>query len=290
MLNPESKWMNKGASPSPDPADIVSRIGAQSEPCELLPGGLANTNIKIGKHRVLRIYRRDSSALLKERALLLKPWQFLAVPKVFATGHDYLLLSFVEHHPLKGSAQEGEALGCALSEIHGRAHSSAGLLGPDLELAQPWDDLLDSLAAYMRDCFGKLDANMYGDLGKAACACFEKHAGELRQAAGPPVLLHADFKFSNLHATTSGPPLVLDWEFAYSGSALSDIGQLMRWNPPKRFVQGFEAAYQASDLGPDWRRQAALMDLPNLAGLLVNTPSGSIRGRDITVLIKEIIQ
>lgn len=36
--------------------------------------------------------------------------------------------------------------------------------------------------------------------------------------AGPPTLLHADWKASNLHWTDGGL-LVLDWEFAHSGEA-----------------------------------------------------------------------
>jgi hypothetical protein len=66
--------------------------------------------------------------------------------------------------------------------------------------------------------------------------------------------------------------LVLDWEFAYAGSALSDIGQLLRWQPPERFVQAFAEAYSrhGGRLITDWRRWAATFDLVNLAGLAAN--------------------
>lgn len=290
MLNPESQWMDASRAPAFDPKDVESRIGAVSEPLSLLSGGLANTNIRIGKNRVLRIYRRDKGELAKERALLLSEWQFLSVPKILASGHDHLLLSYVEHEPLKGTPEEGEALGLALSEIHGQRYDSAGLLGADLDLREFWPDLLASLSAYLDGCVAKLDVEALGALGHAASAAFKKSLPELKDAIGPPVLLHADFKLSNLHRCPSGPPLVLDWEFAYAGSFLSDIGQLMRWSPPKAFEQGFEAAYQAAELPKDWRRLARLMDLPNLAGLLVNTEPHSIRDRDISVLLREIIR
>ena len=47
---------------------------------------------------------------------------------------------------------------------------------------------------------------------------------------GALVLLHGDFKVSNLHWADSDELLVLDWEFAYSGHALMDVGQLFRWS------------------------------------------------------------
>jgi aminoglycoside phosphotransferase (APT) family kinase protein len=99
----------------------------------------------------------------------------------------------------------------------------------------------------------------------------------LRAVAGPPVLLHGDFKPSNLHWTHRSELLVLDWEFAYAGSALSDIGQILRWGPPQIFIDAFGETYSAKGghLVADWRRWAAMFDLVNLAGLLVKTHPSS---------------
>jgi hypothetical protein len=73
---------------------------------------------------------------------------------------------------------------------------------------------------------------------------------------------------------------VLDWEFAYAGSVLSDIGQILRWSPPEVFIDAFAETYSANGghLVEDWRRSAATFDLVNLAGLLVNTHQS---GKDV---------
>ena len=129
----------------------------------------------------------------------------------------------------------------------------------------------------------------------ALCAevtlALETSVPALRAAAGAPVLLHGDFKPSNLHWTSRDELLVLDWEFAYAGSNLSDIGQILRWRPPDAFVQGFAESYSANGghLVADWCRWAATFDLVNLAGLLANTIQ---QGQDasLTALVTDDVQ
>lgn len=222
---------------------------------EPLSGGLANANVRVGD-RVLRIYRRDPSVLRKEAALLRRRWSF-RVPRILDEGEDFLVLEYVPHRPLEGTADEGAAVGRALAEIHAIKFDRAGFLGPDLRVADPFPDLLTALRNYVSF---ELRAS---PLHTRVLAALD----ELR--AGPPTLLHADWKASNLHATDRGL-LVLDWEFAYSGCALSDIGQLLRWPPPESFVEAFAAAY--GPLPDDWRRQAELFDLVNLAGIYRRSP------------------
>jgi hypothetical protein len=97
------------------------------------------------------------------------------------------------------------------------------------------------------------------------------------------VLLHGDFKVSNLSWTESGQLLVLDWEFAYSGPSLMDVGQLFRWEPPPSFVEGFVRGYgdHGGVLPEDWGKWAALFDIFNLAGLLAGSEPGTRRSADI---------
>ncbi|MDE2291301.1 MAG: phosphotransferase, partial [Elusimicrobia bacterium] len=102
------------------------------------------------------------------------------------------------------------------------------------------------------------------------------------------VLLHGDFKPSNLHR--SGEDLVvLDWEFAWAGPALMDVGQLLRWSPPAAFVAGFAAAYLAGGgvLPAGWRRLAELFDLFNLVGLL--EAPGKRRAADVSARVRRTL-
>lgn len=67
-----------------------------------------------------------------------------------------------------------------------------------------------------------------------------------------PVLNHGDFKPANLFLDSNGRLVVLDWEFAFSGPHLFDLGQLFRWGASKAFRDGFTGAYPEGrrGLGP----------------------------------------
>jgi aminoglycoside phosphotransferase (APT) family kinase protein len=121
----------------------------------------------------------------------------------------------------------------------------------------------------------------------------ETQAPAMREIAGRSVLLHADFKPSNLHWTNDDRLLVLDWEFAYSGSALSDVGQLLRWRPPAEFERAFARSYVEAGgaLPTDYTRWAALFDLVNLAGLLANLAgtAPSRRAQDVAERVEETL-
>ena len=51
---------------------------------------------------------------------------------------------------------------------------------------------------------------------------------------------------------------VLDWEFAYSGSPLDDVGNMLRFEQPPGFAAGFADGFRdgGGDLPLDWRRSA----------------------------------
>jgi hypothetical protein len=284
LPDPERAWERAEPIASFDPADVERRLGATDEPLELLGGGHANSNIRVGQRRVLRIYRRDRAALARERALLRQPWTTFVVPDVLDAGDDFLVLSYVPHDRLTVSGDHGAATGRALAEIHRRRFSRAGFLDGDLHVVRPFDDVVDALVAYAREELGRAaadaDAARPGDRVMAFLAA---RVDALRDAAGPAVLLHGDFKASNLHRTGANRLLVLDWEFAYAGPALMDVGQLLRWDPPPAFVSAFEAGYRAGGghLPEGWRHWSDVFDLFNLAGLLGGAAPGSRRALDV---------
>jgi len=269
LPNPERAWHGAAAPATIDRAEVERRIGATREPLEVLTGGLANLNIRVGRDRVLRI-QRDPSTLAKHIALLRRPWRALRTPKVIATGDDFLLLEFLELQPLPASA--GEAVGRALAEIHATTYAHAGDLGDDLTLATPLAD--EGFAARGYGLANLRDATPYLDPALAArIAAFldqDKHAA--RDALDVPVLCHCDFKLSNLHVTRTGELVVLDWDFAWSGPRLLDIGLLLRWHPPEPFVRDFAAGYRAGGgvLIDGWRRIAEVIDLGSLLSVFAH--------------------
>jgi fructosamine-3-kinase len=284
LPNPEREWERPAPVASLDPAEVEHRLGPTHGPLELLGGGHANINVRVGARRVLRIYRRDRDAAAKEKALLLQPWTSFLVPPVLGAGEDFLVLGYVPHGALTVSAEHGTQAGRALAEIHRTRFPRAGFLDGDLHVDKPFDDAIAALFDYARSEIARAAAAANdGDLGAVLATFFTDRLDALRAAAGPPALLHGDFKASNLHLTPANRLLVLDWEFAYSGPALMDVGQLLRWDPPAAFVAGFAEAYREDGgvLPDDWRMWADVFDLFNLAGLLGGATPGSRRSIDV---------
>ena len=274
-------------------ADIERRLRAlhhagADDDIEALSGGLANLTVRIGRDRVLRVYERDPATLRKEQHLLMRPWHRFRVPRVLGDGVDHLLLEYVAHSPLQGAARHGAAAGRALAEIHARRYRTAGLLRPDLEIATPFDDFAGALIAYAVDTLqGGVRAHL-DDLPSRITQYFAAHADELQTLAREPVLLHGDYKVSNLHWTPENELLVLDWEFAYAGPAAMDIGQLFRWDTPPAFRDAFADAYTTAGgcLPDDWHRRCRTIDLANLVSLLGRSTPGSTRFLDLRTRVE----
>ena len=281
--NPEDGWERAAATTVLDPSDVERRLGPTNEPLEVLPGGHANVNVRVGSGRVLRIYRRDPGTGAKEMALLQQPWASFVVPAVLGSGEDFLVLDYIPHRPLGVDAAHGTWIGRALAEIHRRRFTQSGFLGADLQVCTPFIDTLEALTSYARAELDRAALPTGSDLRSQVGACLADRLDALRAAAESPVLLHGDFKASNLHWTSDNRLLVLDWEFAYSGPALMDVGQLLRWDPPATFVSAFAESYRAEggELPDGWQRSAEVFDLFNLVGLLGGAAPDSQRSHDV---------
>jgi hypothetical protein len=250
LVEPEDEWERSIAAPEDVRAEVERRLGSLDAPLERLGGG-NNLNVRIGD-RVLRIYRRNRSAR-KEAALLSRPWRTFQVPEVLDVGDDFLVLRYVDHRPLEASAEHGAAVGRALAEIHAVRFESAGFLDDTLRVTRPLPGL------------GPLTT-----LGVSVA--------ELELRLGSPVLVHGDFKSNNLRWTAAGL-VIFDWEAAIAGSALFDLGALVRWWPPPSFVDAFVESY--GNLAGDWRRWADTLDLVNLVGKRARATAGSRRALDL---------
>lgn len=275
LRNPEVAWSRAATPATIDRAEVERRIGPTSEPLEVLSGGFANVNVRVGRDRVLRI-KRDRSTLAKETTLMRRPWQSLRTPSVLATGDDFLVLEYLPLQPLPPTA--GAAVGRALAEIHAITYPETGALAGDLSIAQPfppdgWTELHRS-AGYVRAMLDEAEPFLEAALAARVRAFLNRPLDDANVATDTPVLAHTDFKVSNLHVTPAGELVVLDWEFAWAGPRLMDIGQLLRWHPPEAFVQAFADAYRAGGglLVDGWRRFAATMDLGHMLAVYAHNP------------------
>jgi aminoglycoside phosphotransferase (APT) family kinase protein len=111
-------------------------------------------------------------------------------------------------------------------------------------------------------------------------------------AVAAPALVHGDFKPMNIGWMPEvGDVVVFDWEFAWVGTALFDLGQVLRWDPPAAFVAGVEAGYRAAGgvLPDDWRRLAELFDLFNLVAFLDDPGACERRVADVLERVRQSI-
>lgn len=291
LANPEADWERSVATQFIERGEVERRIGAITAPLEVLDGGHANLNVRVGSDRILRISRRDPRALSREKALLSRPWSSFRVPRLLADGEDFLLLEYVPHCPLSDTPAHGTAAGRALAEIHSTAYPVSGHFGVELEVADPLPDFPAALADHVDERLLTVSGGAAGELRRLARRLFDRELPGLRAAAGSPVLLHGDFKSSNLHWASDDTLLVLDWEFAFAGPALMDLGQLTRWRPSPAFCEAAASAYRAAGgtLVPAWRRWAQILDLGNLAGLLAAAAPGSRRATELMARIRKTL-
>lgn len=265
LANPERTW-HLATTRTLDRAEVERRIGPTREPVEVLSGGLRNLNVRVGRDRVLRI-QRDPSTIAKQVSLLRRPWRSFRTPQVLAVGEDFLVLEHLELRPLPETA--GEAVGRAFAEIHGHTYAHTGDLDGDLALAtsNPGVDAEGFAArgyghANLREAEPFLDRTLASQIA----AFLDTDPIAARDALDVPVLCHCDSKVSNLHVTPAGELVVLDWELAWSGPRLLDLGLLFRWQPPAVFERAFADGYRAGGgvLIEDWRRIAEVIDLGSL--------------------------
>lgn len=289
LPNPELEWERPEAALHVTREEVEARLGQVDAPIEILSGGLANLNVRVGE-RVLRIYRRDTRALALEAALLRRRWETFRVPVLLERGADHLVLEYVPHERLGASAAQGHAAGLALAEIHALSYERPGFLDPALEVVAPFEHGIDDLFAHGEQALARAGAP--AELAAAVQSLWTCARRALEALPSPFVLLHGDYKASNLHRANDGRLLVLDWEFAYAGPPFLDVGQLLRWAPPREFSDGFASGYrERGGLLPErWAGSAQRFDCINLAGLLSGSRPGSRRARDVLARLERSVR
>jgi fructosamine-3-kinase len=202
-------------------------------------------------------------------------------------------MKYMNHSLLEDKAEVGAALGETLAEIHSNRYEIAGFIGTSLLIEEPMDDFVMDMWSYLCSIMDMpAKPALPRVLLEEVVEFFDSKIEGLHEICGHPVLLHGDFKVSNLYWSDQGKPLVLDWEFAYAGSALMDMGQLFRWSVSTAFEEAFQKAYRASGghLADKWKYWAGILDLINLVGMLYKSTPDSQMVLDITAKIKNTIQ
>jgi hypothetical protein len=109
---------------------------------------------------------------------------------------------------------------------------------------------------------------------------------------GARQLVHSDFNPKNILVADGTVTAVLDWEFAFSGSPLFDVGNMLRFvgDYPPAFENGFVNGFAGNGghLPPGWRRISAALDLFALADLLTRPPDRPIPAQVARLIRKRL--
>jgi aminoglycoside phosphotransferase (APT) family kinase protein len=290
--------------------------GRRITAAEVLGGGYRNENIRLitddgGGGYVLRRYLRgDAARACAIEAALAARLATAAVPVAeviaadpqgVAAGTPLLLARYMPGimvseatvHDPAAAAELGAAAGRTLAAIGEVTFPRGGFFtGPDL-VPSP-EGMPGNLPEFLESCLRA---------GRAASALSPREIGGLRAlaAAADPLarsvggarrLVHSDYNGKNLLATGGDGrwsiSAVLDWEFAFSGSPLTDIGNMLRFREelPAGFADGFIAGYRdgGGELPERWREISEALDLYALADFLTRPPGHRYFGKAAAAL------
>jgi Ser/Thr protein kinase RdoA (MazF antagonist) len=287
---------------------------------EHVSGGLANTNYRVslaGREApiVVRFYTREPEACAREAALLRLVADAVPVPQALYVepttahfDHPYIALSWMDGVPLLDAlptlpAEEAPALAAALGAVAARIGSftfeAAGFLDADLSIRKRLTMGPEGLRGHLGKMLaGRAGQRLGAALTERLLRQIDRCADEVAPLAGQRALIHADYKDGNILVRRDPDgwrvTAVLDWEFAFVGPSIFDLGSLLRREAtlPPGFADACVSAYRAEGgFAPaNWRRMTLLMDLINLCDFLNSTHPRAAMLADITALTRGTVE
>jgi aminoglycoside phosphotransferase (APT) family kinase protein len=272
---------------------LPGAVAASSEALD----GMANNSYRVvldGRDSpvVVRVYTRAPESAAKEWEIMTHVSRRLPVPSILWHGQipelcdkPYAVLRWVDGVPLdtiirKGGADAHQAA-YAAGEVLGRIGSftlpKPGFIGPGLTICEPMDSFAQAVRQCAEECAfkGLAAERMERDLAARMWAFAMQNAARLNRIRDGKCLIHADFHGRHLIMrrargvwTVAG---VLDWEFAFSGPQLFDMGQMIRYKGlPAEYHDDFARGFadHGGELPDDWRTLGRVCDLVNLLQFL----------------------
>lgn len=264
----------------------------QLDAYELISGGCANLNLKINLKWgdalfILRVYLRDKDAAYREQklGLLLKP--AVPVPQVYFIGdqddYRFAITEFLPGIPLRDLLLGDEPCdlstimhetGMMLAKIQGYHFSTAGFFDKYLHIEQATSQ--DGCIKFAHECLKNptvLNCLRDETIVKVG-SYFEKYKTLFpdQQEAN---LVHADYDPANILVNWVDGSWkitgILDWEFAFSGSTLWDVANMLRYahHMPATYEESFLQGLQKIVMLPsNWRITAHLLNIISLLDCL----------------------
>jgi aminoglycoside phosphotransferase (APT) family kinase protein len=310
----EQEWERYRSLIVLSPDDASTLIGERVVDVQPFAGGRRNSNYRVviaghPQPKVLRLHTADPSACVREQRLLGLVKQSVPVPEIVRTAPSadppWSLMTFVPGERMdlaltsasaKMTMDMTRAAGQVLARIHQIKFSRAGFLDEQLQVQESlgpefgWHTFLHNLLerSAVRDNVGE-------ELADRLRRFVDRHTAlEEHMSFGAPVLSHSDYKPWNLLVSGSHVAAVLDWEFAFAGPPLNDIGNFLRYSSRQlaEYESGFIEGYVEGGgaLQDDWRRLSRLVDLINLVDFLGRPDPTGVIVRDVQPLLEAILR
>lgn len=293
----QSRWLRAKPRHSLPARVLEDIVGTAFPRCRLvdvqpLADGFRNANFRLRLDSipgfvVLRIYEHDPSLCAKEVDLVNLIKHSVPVPAIIHAEPEGLneIPPFVFMHYVEGIsvgelkrkgdstsiAQAAYSAGQTLAVISRTTFTKSGWLGPGPAVGSPLLEGANSGPRFVDQCLASRNSQIYlgSELTDQVHALVWSHASQLAALDDERRLVHGDFGKRNLLVQqVKGVwrvAAVLDWEFAISGSPLTDVGHFLRYECASCPVAEphFSAGYlhAGGRLPDEWRRQARVLDL-----------------------------
>lgn len=260
---------------------------------EIIAGGCVNINIKIilaheKSPFIIRVYLRDKEASYREKKLgeLLKTT--VPVPQTFYIGasdaYRFAVVEFMPGMPLRDLLLSDVSydivavmheVGIVLGNIAAHTFSTSGFFDKDLNSVESLDQ---SLLNYAKSCLQNsvVVSQLNAQVVERIDSLFDSYGYLFADIETQHNLVHGDFDPANIFVRNNNGiwqvSAVLDWEFAFSGSFLWDIANMLRYahKMPAEFQDAFIKGCVGSGivLPKNWQILVCLLNIISLLDCL----------------------
>lgn len=295
---------------------VYSAMSQNIKTFQIISGGCANLNIKIQLENqrnflILRIYLRDKDAAYREQKISELLQNHIPTPKIYLIGdykeYRFAICEFIEGITLRDLLLEGQKYdmhsimtecGNILTKIASIQFPRSGFFDQNLNVAK--ESSADDLITYVQNCLKHEIVQQ--QLGSDIIFKIKNLLLERKRFLPNNEnsnLVHADFDPSNILVKKINNSWkiasILDWEFAFSGSILHDVANMLRYTHkmPKEFETSFISSLNNNgvQLPKNWRITINLLNLLSLIDCLSRSDSKTRPNQcyDIKLLITNII-